>query len=138
MRSAAYVPDAGDVVWLQVDPQAGHEQAGHRPAVVLSPAGYNAQVGLMICCPTTTRIKGYPFEVAHASKPPSVVLSDQVKGLDWRAGMAIRKGRSPAELAEVRGRLNALIGSLSEEADQRAHRRCDCTRYGGGRQHGSV
>lgn len=106
-----YVPDAGDIVWLQFDPQAGHEQAGHRPAVVLSPAGYNSRAGMIICCPTTTRIKGYPFEVAIKGQPPSVVLADQVKSQDWRARQATRKGRgSSAELAEVRAKLRALIG----------------------------
>ena len=106
-----YVPEAGDIVWLQFDPQAGHEQAGHRPAVVLSPASYNARAGMIVCCPTTTRIKGYPFEVAIAGDPPSVVLADQVKSQDWRARKATRKGRvNPAELAEVRAKLKVLIG----------------------------
>jgi mRNA interferase MazF len=105
-----YVPDAGDIVWLQFAPQAGHEQAGHRPAVVLSPASYNARAGMIVCCPTTTRVKGYPFEVALAGNPPSVVLADQVKSQDWRARKATRKGQvSPAELAEVRAKLIALI-----------------------------
>jgi len=106
----SYVPDAGDVVWLEFDPQAGHEQAGHRPAVVLSPASYNGRSGMIVCCPTTTRIKGYPFEVTLAGTPSSVVLADQVKSQDWRARKATRKGRvSPAELAEVRAKLVALI-----------------------------
>ena len=106
-----YVPDAGDIVWLEFDPQAGHEQAGHRPAVVLSPASYNGRAGMIVCCPTTTRIKGYPFEVALAGIPHSVVLADQVKREDWRARNASRKGRvSPTELAEVRAKLRALIG----------------------------
>ncbi len=106
-----YIPDSGDVVWLEFDPQAGHEQAGRRPAVVLSPASYNGRVGMMLCCPTTTRIKGYPFEVALAGTPPSVVLADQVKSLDWRARKATRKGRvGAAELAELRAKLAALIG----------------------------
>ncbi len=105
-----YVPDAGDIVWLHFDPQAGREQAGHRPAVVLSPASYNGRVGMIVCCPTTTRIKGYPFEVALAGTPPSVVLSDQVKSQDWRTRKATRKGQvSSAELAEVRAKLTALI-----------------------------
>ena len=105
----ARTPDAGDVVWLQFDPQAGHEQAGHRPAVVLSPAAYNRH-GLMLCCPVTTRIKGYPFEVALAGDPPSVALSDQIKSLDWRARQARRKGRvTAAELAEIRARALALV-----------------------------
>lgn len=107
----AYVPGAGDIVWLQFDPQAGHEQAGHRPAVVLSPASYNGRTGMIVCCPTTTRIKAYPFEVALAGSPPSVVLADQVKSQDWRARRATRKGRvSPAELTEIRAKLIALIG----------------------------
>ena len=106
----AYVPDAGDIVWLEFDPQAGHEQARHRPAVVLSPASYNRRAGMVVCCPTTTRIKGYPFEVALAGTPASVVLADQVKSQDWRARKAARKGRvSTAELAEVRAKLVALI-----------------------------
>jgi mRNA interferase MazF len=106
-----YVPEAGDIVWLQFDPQAGHEQAGHRSAVVLSPASYNSRTGMIVCCPTTTRIKGYPFEVTLAGTPPSVVLADQVKSQDWRARKATRKGRvSLIELAEVRAKLTALIG----------------------------
>ncbi len=105
----AYVPEAGDVVWLQFTPQAGHEQAGHRPALVVSPASYN-RIGLMLCCPTTTRIKGYPFEVAVAGKPDSVVLADQVKSLDWRARGAKTKGRvTDEELAQVRRKAEALI-----------------------------
>lgn len=111
MVKRAPVPDAGDIVWLQFDPQAGHEQAGHRPALVLSPAAYNAKAGLMLCCPITTRIKGYPFEVALSGAPASVALADQVKSLDWQARRATRKGRAtPAELAEVRGKLRALLG----------------------------
>jgi mRNA interferase MazF len=104
-------PDAGDIVWLQFDPQAGHEQAGHRPAVVLSAASYNRATGMMVCCPTTTRIRGYPFEVPVAGPIPSVILADQVKNLDWRARQAKPQGRvSPAELAQVRSKLRALLG----------------------------
>jgi mRNA interferase MazF len=111
VRRPGFVPDAGDVVWLEFDPQAGHEQAGRRPAVVLSPASYNGKTGLMVCCPLTTRIKGYPFEVVLASQPGSVVLSDQVKNLDWRARRATRNGKvTDAELHQVRGKLRALIG----------------------------
>ena len=105
----AYVPEAGEIVWLNFTPQAGHEQAGHRPALVLSPAKYN-RIGLMLCCPMTTRIKGYPFEVAIAGNAGSVVLADQVKSLDWRARKAQRKGCvSSAELAEIRGKAMALL-----------------------------
>jgi mRNA interferase MazF len=106
-----YVPDAGDIVWISFSPQAGHQQAGHRPAVVLSPAVYNAKTSLMVCCPMTTQIKNYPFEVVVAGGGPSAVLADQVKSLDWRKRRAKRKGTiSPAELEEVRAKIRALIG----------------------------
>lgn len=109
--SRTFVPDAGDIVWLQFDPQAGHEQAGHRPALVLSSAAYNGKAGLMLCCPMTTQIKGYPFEVRIAGDTDSAVLADQVKSLDWRARRAKLKGRiSAAELAEVRAKVMALVG----------------------------
>ena len=112
MATRRYVPDAGEIVWLQFDPQAGHEQAGHRPALVLSPAAYNGKTGLMLCCPMTTQLKGYPFEVVIAGKQPSAVLADQVKSLDWRVRHAVRKGRiSTAELSEVRAKALALIGA---------------------------
>ena len=107
----AFVPDAGDIVWIDFDPRAGHEQAKHRPAVVLSPASYNQRAGLILCCPTTTRIKGYPFEVKLSGQPASVALADQVKSFDWRARNAGKKGRAtPGELAEIRPKLQALIG----------------------------
>jgi mRNA interferase MazF len=109
--SLSYVPDAGDVVWLNFSPQAGHEQAGHRPALVVSPAAYNLKTSLMLCCPLTTQIKNYPFEVLIAGATPSVVLADQIKSLDWRKRRAKRKGKvSPAELTEVRAKIRALIG----------------------------
>lgn len=105
-----YVPDVGDIVWLEFDPQAGHEQAGHRPALVISPAAYNGKTGLMLCCPMTTQIKGYPFEVLIAGKARSVVLADQIKSLDWVARKVSRKGKATAsELAEVRAKALALI-----------------------------
>lgn len=108
----ASVPDAGDIVWLEFSPQAGHEQAGHRPALVLSPAAYNDKTGMMICCPMTTQLKGYPFEVVVGLKPPSAILADQVKSLDWRARRAKRKGCvAPDVLGEVRGKIRALIGA---------------------------
>ena len=106
-----YVPEAGDIVWLNFTPQAGHEQAGHRPALVLSPASYNDKTSLLICCPLTTQIKNYPFEVLIAGTPLNVVLADQVKSLDWRARKAVRKGAiSVEELADVRAKVRALIG----------------------------
>jgi mRNA interferase MazF len=105
------VPDEGDIVWIDVDPRRGHEQPGHRPAVILSPAAYNGRAGLIVCCPTTTRVKGYPFEVALSGQPASVALADQVESFDWRARRATRKGRAtPAELAEIRDKLRVLIG----------------------------
>jgi mRNA interferase MazF len=111
MARRLYVPDAGDIVWISFNPQAGHEQAGHRPAVVLSPAAYNAKTSLMVCCPMTTQIKNYPFEVVVAGDSPSAVLADQVKSLDWRKRQAKRKGAiSSTELAEVRAKIRALIG----------------------------
>lgn len=109
--SRGHVPEAGDIVWLDFNPQAGHEQAGHRPALVLSPAAYNAKTSLMLCCPMTTQIKNYPFEVLIAGAVPSAVLADQVKSLDWRKRRAKRKGAvAPHELAEVRAKLRALVG----------------------------
>jgi len=106
-----YLPEAGDVVWLSFSPQTGREQAGRRPALVLSAAAYNGKTGLMICCPLTTQIKNYPFEVLIAGMPPSAVLADQVKSLDWRNRRATRKGAvSAEELADVRAKIRALIG----------------------------
>jgi mRNA interferase MazF len=86
MVNQTYVPQRGDVVWLNFTPQAGHKQAGRRPAVVVSPASYNSKSGLAIFCPVTNRIKGYPFEVRLPEDVPTagVVLVDQVKSLDWR------------------------------------------------------
>ena len=106
-----YVPEAGDIVWLRFSPQAGHEQAGHRPALVVSPAAYNSRTSLMLCCPMTAQIKGYPFEVAVAGSRPSAALADQVKSLDWMERKAKYKGKaSAAELASVRARIIALVG----------------------------
>ena len=106
-----WVPDIGEIVWLQFDPQAGHEQAGHRPALVLSPRRYNEKRGMMICCPMTSRIKGYAFEVVVNRTPPSAVLADQIKSLDWRARQAIRKGKvGPAVLADVQAKFRSLLG----------------------------
>jgi mRNA interferase MazF len=87
---ATYCPKRGDVVWISFNPQAGHEQAGHRPALVLSPEPYNRKVGLALLCPITTQVKGYPFEVSvpGALKASGVVLSDQVKSMDWKARRA--------------------------------------------------
>jgi mRNA interferase MazF len=104
-------PDTGDIAWLNFSPHQGHEQAGHRPALVLSPARYNRDTSMMICCPMTSHVKGYPFEVVVTLNPPSIILADQIKCLDWRARGATRRGRvSESVLAEVRAKLHALIG----------------------------
>lgn len=108
----AYIPDRGHIVWIDFDPQAGHEQARHRPAVVLSPKAYNRKTSLCVLCPMSSQRKGYPFEVVVAEDPPSVVLADQVKSLDWRARNAKKKGvADEAVLKEVLGKLGALIFS---------------------------
>jgi mRNA interferase MazF len=112
VRSAAYVPSRGDIVWVTLNPQAGHEQTGRRPALVLSPRTYNAKVGLAILCPVTSRIKGYPFEVAIPPGLPvaGAVLSDQVKSLDWRARKAeLIYPLPPPVVAEVLSKLRTLF-----------------------------
>lgn len=107
----AYVPDSADVVWLEFDPQAGHVQAGHRPALVISPASYNGKTSLMVCCPLSTRIKGHPFEViAQVDGVDCAVLSDQVKSLDWRVRRAKKKAVVSAEvMLHVKAKLKALL-----------------------------
>ena len=111
MAKRGYVPQASDVVWLEFDPQAGHEQAGHRPALVISPASYNAKTGQMVCCPMTTQIKGHPFEVVtQVDGLDCAVLSDQVKSLDWKAGKAKKKAVVPSEVTlHVRAKIKALL-----------------------------
>jgi mRNA interferase MazF len=105
-----YVPDAGDIVWLHFDPQAGHEQAGRRPALVLTPARYNGARGMALICPMTTKIKGYVFEVIVSQRPPSAVLADQIRSLDWRARRVVPKGAAePRVLAEVRAKIKVLL-----------------------------
>jgi mRNA interferase MazF len=109
----AYIPDSGDIVWITFTPQAGHEQAGRRPALVLSPAAYNGKVGLAILCPVTSQIKGYPFEVAipEGLEVGGAILSDQVKSLDWKARSAEFGCKLPAgTYAEVVQKLSTLIG----------------------------
>ncbi len=107
-----YVPQRGDIVWLSFHPQPGHEQAGRRPALVLSPAVYNAKVGLALFCPITSRVKGYPFEVVIPSglAVSGVVLSDQVKSLDWRARRAEFTDQLPeVHVLEVLDKLGTLL-----------------------------
>jgi mRNA interferase MazF len=110
--STAYVPDRGDLVWLEFTPQTGSEQAGKRPALVISPKAYNSKVGLGLFCPVTSRVKGYPFEVAlpEAGGVNGVVLADQIKSLDWRARKAkLIAPASPEVLAMVTSRILPLI-----------------------------
>ena len=91
------VPKRGDLIWVSLNPQAGHEQAGRRPALVLSPVEYNSRVGLALMCPVTNRAKGYPFEVALPADTDvtGVILADQIKSLDWRARRAEIACRAP-------------------------------------------
>lgn len=112
MSSRSYCPNRGDVVWISFNPQSGHEQAGHRPALVLSPRAYNKKVGLAILCPITSRAKGYPFEVAipDGLEACGVVLADQVKSLDWRARDASICCRVPGEtVQDVLAKLAVLL-----------------------------
>jgi mRNA interferase MazF len=112
MSGPSYCPKRGDVVWLTFSPHAGHEQAGQRPALTLSPESYNKRVGLAVFCPLTTQVKGYPFEVPISSvdKAPGVVLADQVKSLDWQSrGARFYFKASESTLSEVLNKLSALL-----------------------------
>jgi len=105
-----YIPNAGDIIWLHFDLSAARPATSHKAAVVLSPSAYNKKTGLMVCCPVTSELKGYPFEVLLDTEPDSAVLSDQVKSLDWINSKITCQGRiSSAELAEVRAKLHALV-----------------------------
>jgi mRNA interferase MazF len=111
-RKGAYIPERGEAIWISLDPRAGHEQAGRRPALVLSPSAYNGRVGLALLCPITNQAKGYPFEVSLPEGLPvtGVVGADQVKSLDWRARKASWIGTVPEEVvAEVVRRLQTLL-----------------------------
>ena len=108
----AFVPDRGHLIWLTFNPQAGHEQAGRRPALVLSPASYNGKVGLLIACPITSQAKGYPFEVALPNGLPvsGVILADQLRSLDWRSReAALICIAPPAAVAEALAKASALL-----------------------------
>jgi mRNA interferase MazF len=112
VAKARYTPDRGDVVWLSFDPQSGHEQAGHRLALTLSPRGYNSKIGLGLFCPITSQVKGYPFEVQfpEGCSTSGVVLADQLKSLDWRARRAKLFERAPIDVvAEAVGKIYALL-----------------------------
>lgn len=111
--NASYVPEAGDFVWLTFDPQAGREQAGRRPALVLTPRAYNGKSGLALVCPITNQAKGYPFEVAipagHGTT--GTILSDHLKSIDWKSRRVEKIGHCPSEvIEEVRARLAPLLG----------------------------
>ncbi len=113
MVARSYVPEAGDLVWLTFDPQAGHEQRGRRPALILSPRAYNAKARLALACPITSHAKGYPFEVAlpDDGKVTGVVLSDHVKSLDWNARRVEFAEAAPIDVVtDVREKLRALFG----------------------------
>ncbi|OGW84215.1 MAG: mRNA-degrading endonuclease [Omnitrophica bacterium RIFCSPHIGHO2_02_FULL_51_18] len=108
----SHCPDRGDIVWIDFSPQAGHEQAGARPALTLSPEGYNRKLGLMICCPITSQAKGYPFEVTlpEGLKVRGVVLSDQARSMDWHARRAQFCCKAPLQVvSEVLAKLNTLL-----------------------------
>jgi mRNA interferase MazF len=107
-----YVPDAGDLVWIDFTPQAGREQGGRRPAVVLSPSSYNERAGLAVMCPITSQSKGYPFEIPMpaGSRVRGVILSDHIKSMDWRERKAEKTGRlTPSILNEVLERISSLL-----------------------------
>lgn len=111
MMATSYVPDEGDIVWMNFTPQSGHEQAGRRPAVVLSPQAYNRRAGLLVCVPVANQVKGYPFEVLLSGAGASgAALADQVKSLDWQTRQAERKGQaSTAEMAEIKSKIKSLL-----------------------------
>ncbi len=112
MKNSGYVPARGDLVWITLNPQAGHEQAGRRPAIVLSPSDYNAAVGLALFCPVTSRVKGYPWEVALPPGLPvtGVALSERVKSLDWRVRQVEPIAALPVPImAEILGKLGTLL-----------------------------
>jgi mRNA interferase MazF len=102
MATPEYVPQRGDAIWIDFTPQTGHEQAGRRPAVVLSPESYNGKTGLAILCPITNQVKGYPFEVAISTGlgVTGVILADQVKSMDWRARNTALISPLPADIVE--------------------------------------
>ena len=113
VKSGAYIPRRGDVIWLNFNPQAGHEQAGLRPAVVISPAAYNGAVNLALCCPINRQVKGYPFEVMlpDTLKTSGVVLADQLKCLDWQVRKAQFIEKLPPDVIEdLLAKINTLVG----------------------------
>jgi mRNA interferase MazF len=112
VSAARYVPERGDLLWLTFDPQAGHEQAGQRPALVLSPAAYNRRANLVLVCPITNQAKGYPFEVTLPAGLPlsGVILADHLKSADWAARGAEFVAKAPAHvLADVTAKLRPML-----------------------------
>jgi mRNA interferase MazF len=111
-KSSTYIPDRGDLVWVELNPIAGHEQAGRRPALVLSPKSYNRKTGLCVLCPGTRQAKGYAFEVviANPDRTTSVVLADHLRNVDWKArNVQLMHSVSDGELSEVVARIEALL-----------------------------
>jgi len=110
--NASYVPDVGDLVWLDFDPRAGHEQSGRRPAIVLTTRDYNEAASLAVVCPVTQQVKGYPFEVVLPSGSgfEGAILADHVKSVDWRARRAEYQGKAGVSVVDdLRERLRALL-----------------------------
>lgn len=116
MKPADYIPQRGDAVWINFSPQRGHEQAGHRPAVVLSPRAYNGKTRLAIFCPITNQVKGYPFEVVIPAglDVAGAILADQVKSLDWRARKATLISALPPETVDAILQRVGMLLALNE------------------------
>lgn len=109
---ASYIPTRGDVISIMLDPQSDHEQAGRRPAVILSPAAYNAKVGLALLCPVTGQVKGHPFQVAIPAGLPisGVIVADQIKSLDWQERqMELSCSWPPGIVSEALQKIGALL-----------------------------
>ena len=112
MVAGEYIPARGDIIWLNFTPQAGHEQAGHRPALVVSPRAYNEQSSVILVCPITSRLRGGPFEVALPAGGPieGVVLADQIRSQDWRARGANLVAQAPrAVVGDVLAKVQLLV-----------------------------
>lgn len=112
-KSGDYCPEAGDFIWIDLDPTVGHEQSGRRPAIVVSPHSYNSVAGLCVICPITNRVRGYPFEavLSDNSSLRGAVLADQPRSISWEKRPIAHAGRAPdILLSEVRERLAALLG----------------------------
>lgn len=108
----SYIPDRGDYIWLNFNPQRGHEQAGHRPAIVLSPKAYNQKVGLVLACPITSKVKDYPFEVrVSIDDIDGAILADQLKSLDWQERRPVFISKAPQTVIAL---VQALVRELIE------------------------